>query len=238
MARFFVPKENIDADMLRITGEDVLHITKVLRMREGDTFTACDGEKTDYTCKLLSADKTVVVAKILEKTENTAEPKVHITLYQGIPKATKFDYIVQKCVEIGVCRIVPMKTDRVVKSGDSKTARLSKISLEAAKQSGRGIVPEIGEPFSFREAVLKAKEADLALFPYELETEFTLKKALRDKTPKSVSVLIGPEGGFSDEESEFAKENGLLVVTLGKRILRTETAGPVTCGNILYEMEE
>jgi len=237
MARFFVPQENICGEIVTITGEDVTHITKVLRMREGDTFTACDGCQGDYLCKLIAADKKTVTAHILEKKENEAEPPVFITLYQGLPKASKLDYIVQKCVEIGVCRIVPMHSARVVKAGEVKRERLSKIALEAAKQSGRGIVPEVGETISFREAVKAAARADLALFPYECEKECSLRQALRGKTPRTVSVLIGPEGGFTDEEKTIADENGLLVVTLGRRILRTETAGPVTCGNILYEIE-
>ncbi len=237
MARFFVPLEAISGNKITITGEDVTHITKVLRMREGDTFTVCDGCRGDYLCRLVGMDKKTVTAEILEKTENEAEPPCEITLYQGMPKGTKLDYIVQKCVEIGVCRVVPMQSARVVKGGDAKRERLSKIALEAAKQSGRGIVPEIGETLSFSEAVKQAAMAELALFPYECERERTLKGALRGKMPKTVSVLIGPEGGFTEEEAKLAEESGLFVVTLGSRILRTETAGPVTCGNILYEIE-
>ncbi len=237
MARFFVPKEAINGNQITITGEDVTHITKVLRMREGDTFTVCDGQCTDYFCRLSSADKKTVVAEITGKRENAAEPPVHITLYQGVPKGAKLDYIVQKCVEIGVSCIVPMHTERVVRGGDVKRERLMRIALEAAKQSGRGIVPEVLDAVSFREAVDAAKEAEIALFPYECEKENSLKNALRGKTAKTVSILIGPEGGFADEEKAYAEENGLLVVTLGSRILRTETAGPVTCGNILYEFE-
>lgn len=237
MARFFVPPQAISGDRICIEGEDVTHITKVLRMREGDTFTACDGCCGDYFCKILTFDKKTVTAEILEKTENAAEPPCEITLYQGMPKGSKLDYIVQKCVEIGVCRIVPMLSARVVKGGDAKRERLSKIALEAAKQSGRGIVPEIGETLSFSEAVDAAAEVEMAVFPYECEKERSLKKAIRDKMPKTVSVIIGPEGGFTEEEKSLAEEKGLLVVTLGSRILRTETAGPVTCGNILYEIE-
>ena len=114
---------------------------------------------------------------------------------------------------------------------------MARIALEAAKQSGRGIVPEVTDAVSFKEAVDAAKSADIALFPYECEKENSLKHALRGKTAKSIAVLIGPEGGFADAEKAYAEEKGLLVVTLGSRILRTETAGPVTCGNILYEFE-
>lgn len=237
MARFFVPEEAVSGDTIFIGGEDVAHITKVLRLREGDTFTVCDGARHDYLCSLVFADKKTVTAKILETQENTAEPPCFITLYQGLPKASKLDYIVQKCVEIGVSRIVPMTTDRVVKEGSPKAERLSKIALEAAKQSGRGIVPEVGAPVTFAEAVEAAKAAELALIPYECEKERSLKAALRDKRPVTAAVLIGPEGGFTEEEIRLAAAAGIASVTLGRRILRTETAGPVTCGNILYEIE-
>lgn len=237
MARFFVPKDAISDGKIYIQGEDVTHITRVLRMREGDALTVCDGALTEYSCRIASADKTTVVAEITEKTENTVEPPCAITLYQGIPKGAKLDYIVQKCVEIGVTRIVPMTTARVVKEGGPKQERLSKIALEAAKQSGRGIVPEVGQAVTFAEAVDEAAGADVALIPYECEQERSLKAVMREQKPKTVSVLIGPEGGFTEEEIQKARAAGLDVVTLGRRILRTETAGPVTCGNILYEIE-
>ncbi len=237
MARFFVSKSAIFEGKIYIEGEDVTHITRVLRMRVGDTFTVCDGSCGDYFCKLIEADKKTVTAEILEKTENTAEPPCEITLFQGLPKGAKMDYIVQKCVEIGVTRIVPMLTARVVKEGNPKGERLSKIALEAAKQSGRGILPAVSSSVSFAEAVKMAAEAEIALFPYECEKEKSLKAAIRDKKPKTVSVLIGPEGGFTEEEKIMAVSAGLHVVTLGRRILRTETAGAVTCGNILYEIE-
>ncbi len=237
MARFFVPEKAISGNTILIEGEDVSHITKVLRLREGDTFTVCDGMRHDYLCSLEAADKKTVTAKILEEQENTAEPPCFITLYQGLPKASKLDYIVQKCVEIGVSRIVPMLTDRVVKEGNPKRERLAKIALEAAKQSGRGIVPDVGTPVSFAEAVEGAKRAELSFIPYECETKRSLKAAMRDKKPETVSVLIGPEGGFTEDEINRASSAGIVSVTLGRRILRTETAGPVTCGNILYEIE-
>ena len=238
MARFFVPSDAIDGEYIHIIGEEAAHMTRVLRMRAGDTFTACDGAKTDYLCEIESADKKEVLAKICEKKENEAESDIRITLYQGIPKGAKLDYIVQKCVEIGACSIVPVKTERVVKGGDVKRERLSRIAFEAAKQSGRGIIPEVGEALSFADAASEAAaKTELVLFPYECEKDMSLKCALRGKTPCSVSVFIGPEGGFSKAEVSLAKEKGFAIVTLGKRILRTETAGAVTCGNIFYELE-
>lgn len=238
MARFFISPSQISGDMLSICGEEANHMLRVLRMRAGDTFTACDGARGDYECVITEIDKKEVRARILEKKENAAEPKMKLTLYQGIPKGAKLDYIVQKCVEIGVCRIVPMQTERVVRGGDVRRDRLLRIALEAAKQSGRGVVPTVEEAMPFAAAVAEAKKADIALFPYECEKEKSLKSVLREKRPTSVSILIGPEGGFSEAEAALAEAEGLLVVSLGKRILRTETAGLITCGNILYEAEE
>lgn len=237
MARFFIDPAAIEGETLRIEGEDAKHITRVLRMRVGDAFTACDGNLGEYYCEIIEADKNAVRAKIIEKTESEAEPAVSVTLYQGVPKGAKLDYIVQKCVEIGVCRIVPVRSARIVREGEVKKDRLSRIAMEAAKQSGRGMIPSVEEAISFSEALERAAEADLALFPYECEKETTLKAALSGKKPATVSVMIGPEGGFEPEEAEAAREKGLIPVTLGKRILRTETAGLVTCGNIFYEFE-
>ncbi len=237
MARFFITPADIAGDAVHITGEDAKHIARVLRMREGDTFTACDGSLGEYLCEITKMDKLSVQAKILEKKESEAEPAVSVTLYQGVPKGAKLDYIVQKCVEIGVCRIVPVRSARTVREGEVKKERLSRIAMEAAKQSGRGIIPIVEEAVPFSDALERASEADLAIFPYECERETTLKAALAGKKPVTVSVMIGPEGGFEPEEVEAARKKGFLIVSLGKRILRTETAGPVTCGNIFYEFE-
>lgn len=237
MARFFVLPEQIDGNLIYIKGEDVAHISRVLRMQPGDDISVCDGMGKDYICQLAKIDKTSVVAEIITVQENDAEPLSKITLYQGIPKGSKFDFIVQKCVEIGVTKIVPMQTERVVSKGALKIDRLSKISMEAAKQSGRGIVPLVCETISFDEAVSKASADDIALIPYECERENTLKAVLKNATATNISVFIGPEGGFSDHEISLALEHGIHSVTLGNRILRTETAGLVTIGNILYELE-
>ncbi|MDD6308678.1 MAG: RsmE family RNA methyltransferase [Clostridia bacterium] len=237
MARFFVSPGDICGNTIQITGDDAAHIARVLRMRVGEMLTVCDGNLTDYLCSISAIHKDCVTVSVQEKMQNMCEPPVQITLYQGMPKGAKMDYIVQKCVEVGVCRIVPMQTEFVVSKGEVKEERLNRIALEAAKQSGRGTVPLVTKTMPFDQAVIAAAKAELAVFPYECEKRNSLKAILRGKMPKTVSIMIGPEGGFSANEVEQAKSCGLHVVTLGGRILRTETAGLVAAGNVLYELE-
>lgn len=237
MPRFFVSKNNISDKSILIDGEDVLHISRVLRMREGEELTICDGDKTDYLCKITSISKKEVICDILKCEENQNESDVLVTLYQGVPKGAKMDLIIQKCVELGAVKIVPFNSRRTVAAAKGKFDRFQKISLEAAKQSGRGIIPEITAPIDFGEAVEDMLKNELAIMAYEDCTGFTLKDALRGKTPKSVGIMIGPEGGFEKEEADFAQKSGVLTVTLGKRILRTETAGLSVLSNVIYELQ-
>ena len=237
MSRFFVPKNNISDKTILIDGEDVLHISRVLRMREGDELTICDGEKCDYLCKISSISKKEIICDILSKEDNKNECAVSVTLYQGVPKGAKMDLIIQKCVELGAVKIVPFNSRRTVAAAKGKFDRFQKISLEAAKQSGRGIIPEITAPVDFDEALEDMLENDVAILAYEAREGFTLKDALRGKAPKSVGIMIGPEGGFDPEEADLAVEKGALSVSLGKRILRTETAGLSVISNIIYELE-
>ena len=240
MANFYIEKTDIIENTAVITGEEAQHISRVLRMKKGDRVTLCDGEGFFYEAVLTDfADKSVT-AEILSKREAETEPQVKVTVFQGIPKNPKLETIVQKLTEIGAVRLVPMDTKRAVAKLDkeNKVERLRKIAREAAKQSKRGIVPDVLSPMSFKDAVKMAAEADIALIPYEEEREISLKRALSGKTPKTVSVMIGPEGGFDSEEITLAKENGITSVTLGKRILRTETAPLAVCAAILYELGE
>lgn len=237
MARFFIDKNNISEKSILINGDDVLHISRVLRMREGDTLTLCDGEKTDYLCEIASISKKEVICSILEKEENRNECEAEITLYQGVPKGAKMDLIIQKCVELGAARIVPFVSQRTVATAKGKLDRFQKIALEAAKQSGRGIVPEVSEIVSFDDAISSLMENELSLFAYEESRGFTLKDALREKKSSSVGIMIGPEGGFSPEEAKAAENAGAVTVSLGNRILRTETAGLSVISNIIYELE-
>lgn len=240
MANFYIDKSDITENTAVITGEEAQHISRVLRMKKGDNVTLCDGEGMFYEAVLSDFSDKTVVADILSKRVAETEPSVKVTVFQGVPKNPKLETIIQKLTEIGAVRLVPVDTKRAVAKLDkeNKVDRLRKIAREAAKQSKRGIVPEVLSPVSFNDAVKMAAEADLALIPYEEEREMSLKKALSGKIPKTVSVMIGPEGGFDGEEIRLAKENGITSVTLGKRILRTETAPLAVCSAILYELGE
>lgn len=243
MHRFFVDSSSIDNDKIFITGDDVKHIGRVLRLKVGDIITVCDGKGLEYICRLSSISREAVLCGIVESRESGTEPPVMVDLYQGLPKSSKMDLIVQKCVELGINSITPVNTSRVVvdtekgKGAESRTARWQKISEEAAKQSGRGKIPEVKSMVVFSEAIKNLHGYDLSLIPYEKECHTGLKQILRGKNNiNRVAVFIGPEGGFSDEEIKLAKENGIIAITLGPRILRTETAGFTCLSIIMYEL--
>lgn len=241
MPKFFINREDISRGQVLISGEDEKHIKTVLRAREGEEITLCDGMGMDYQCRILSLERGVL-AEIFSEMPCETEPKTKITLYQGLPKADKMEWIIQKCVELGVDRIVAVSTERVIvkldKKEGKKLERWQKIAEAAAKQSGRGKIPEICQRvLKFSEAVTEAAEMDGALIPYEKEQERGLRQFVAGFSGESVGIFIGPEGGFSEEEIALAEESGVLPVTLGKRILRTETAGMVTTALLLYELE-
>ena len=240
MANFYIEKSDITENTAVITGEEAQHISRVLRMKKGDCVTLCDGEGMFYEAVLSDFSDKSVVAEITSSRRAETEPEVQLTIFQGVPKNPKLETIVQKLTEIGAVRIVPVDTKRAVAKLDksAKVDRLRKIAREAAKQSKRGIVPEVTDAMSFKNAVKMASEADLSIIAYEEEVETSLKTALSGKSPKTVSVMIGPEGGFEKDEVALAKENGLVSVTLGKRILRTETAPLTIASAILYELGE
>ncbi len=240
MANFYINKSDITENIATITGEEAAHISRVLRMKKGDCVTLCDGEEMFYEAVLSDFSDKSVTAEIVSSRRAETEPEVKLTIFQGVPKNPKLETIVQKLTEIGAVKLVPMDTKRAVAKLDksAKVDRLRKIAREAAKQSKRGIVPEITDCISFKNAVKMASESDLSIIAYEEEVETSLKGALSGKSPKTVSVMIGPEGGFEKEEIELAKESGLISVTLGKRILRTETAPLAVSAAILYELGE
>lgn len=240
MANFYISKSMLQGDKAIITGDEAKHISRVLRMKKGDEVTLCDGEGTFYEAVLADFSEKEVTAQILSQRVAETEPQVKITLYQGVPKNPKLETIVQKSVEIGVVRVVPVDTKRAVAKLDKKEKidRLQKIAAEAAKQSRRGIVPEVCPTMSFKEAVNEAKKAELAIIPYEEETQNSLKSVLVGKKAQTVSIMIGPEGGFDKDEIELALSSGITPVTLGKRILRTETAGLAVSSAVLYEFDE
>lgn len=240
MHRFFVSPSFISDGKVRIEGDDVKHITKVLRLKCGDTISVCDGNKNDYICTISETLKDCVVADIAETMQNKNESSVCITLYQGLPKGDKMDYIIQKCVELGVVRIVPVAMKRsVVKPSvaSSKALRWQRIALEAAKQCIRGIVPVVDEPVSFDAMLSQISQMNLAVLPYENEVDGKLKKVLeKNKEAKDIAVIIGPEGGFEEEEVQNAIKSGAHAVTLGPRILRCETAPVATVSAVMYEL--
>lgn len=242
MHKFFVDASSINDHVVSITGDDVKHISGVLRLGKGEHIQICDGNSNEYICSISEVEKKQVLCHIEESFKSTSEPPVIITLYQGLPKAQKMDLIVQKCTEIGVCRIVPVNTTRVVvraeeKDLGSKLERWRRIAEEASKQSNRGSIPKIDGLMEFKEALQEASKLDLVVMPYEQEKAVGLKRALSGKD-KAVTcgIFIGPEGGFEEEEIREAISKGITPVTLGHRILRTETAGFVSAACILYEI--
>lgn len=236
MARFFVDRNNIKNNTAVVTGEDVLHISKVLRMRIGEELTLCNGEGTDYLCKIENISKKEIVCSVISEQENKSESLIPITIYQSMPKGAKIDYVIQKCVELGAVHIVTFQSARSVAKG-GKTDRLSRIAAEAAKQCGRGVVPRVSFCKSFDEALSEFKKHDLSVFAYEEELRQSLKDVLRGKTPESIGIMIGPEGGFDPSEAKAAAESGAMCVSLGKRILRTETAAMVVLSDVIYEYD-
>lgn len=240
MHRFFADASAFSDGCARITGEDVAHINKVLRLKENDSIILCDGRSTDYHCTITDIDKTCITLRIDSACPNEAESRVSITLYQGLPKSDKMDFIIQKCVELGVDRIVPVESARCVakfKDDGKKLIRWQRIAEEAAKQCGRGIIPEIGSAVSFDKAI--AMEHDLKIMPYECESINNLSDALAGaKADSTLAIYIGPEGGFEQSEADKAVVAGVKTVTLGKRILRCETAGIATVSAVMYALGE
>lgn len=227
MANFLIDKSAIDTGSAHISGEEAKHIARVLRMNKGDSLVLCDGEGMFYEGVISNVSDKIVNIDIQSSYPAPTEPKLKITLFQGIPKNPKLEFIVQKATEIGAVKIVPMNTSRIVSKleKESKIDRLQKIACEAAKQSKRGVVPSVCAPVSFEKAVEMASKYDLAIIPYEEEREVSLKKAFEKQNVTSLAIMIGPEGGFEQGEVQLALSKGIMSVTLGKRILRTETAG-------------
>ena len=216
------------------------HIRRVLRMREGDSAEICDGRGTDYAGVITSVSDGEVVFALSERRPSRGEPGIALTLYQALAKGAKFETVVQKAVELGVSAVVPVLTARCVaepkRDFDGKRLRWQRIAEEAAKQSRRGIIPRIGDLVSVEE--LEPSAFGLFAVAYEEERETRLKDALRGRSVPSAAVLIGPEGGFEPEEVRSLVSRGAVSVSLGRSILRTETAGLKAIANILYEVCE
>ena len=244
MHRFFADPSQIREKDIILTGTDVNHIRNVLRMRSGQEVLISDGQGADYRCQLNEIGEDAVTASIMWRLDGNAELPSRITLFQGLPKGDKMEFIIQKCVELGAVKIVPVQTRRTVVKLDARKEQARRkrwmgISESAAKQSGRGIVPEIARVMDFFEALEEARHLDVCLIPYELARDMSLTKELLQgiRPGESVAVFIGPEGGFTEAEIRLAKESGIQPITLGKRILRTETAGITVLSWIMYLLE-
>lgn len=245
MSKFFVKENQINNDKIHILGEDVNHIANVLRMKKEDEVQICNQETGEnYITKIISFSKDEIECEIVKKIIETVESNVDITLFQGIPKFDKMELIIQKNTEVGVKKIVPVLMERTVVKLDEKTAnkkieRWQKIAEVAAKQSMRDIIPEIENIIKLQD--ITKQDYDVVLVAYENEEKNMLKqelKKLQGKDRYKIAIVIGPEGGISEKEIEILKNMGTSFVSLGKRILRTETAGIVMSGNIMYELED
>lgn len=247
MLHIFVDPARMQGDLLTVTGPDVNHIKNVLRLKPGDEISVRNGtDDREYRYGIEEIGETQVRCRLRFVKEADVELPVKVILFQGLPKSDKMDFIVRKCVELGVNRIVPVEMKRCVMKLDNgtktarKVARWQAIAESAAKQSRRAVIPEVEEPVSMAEAVKYASEnTDLMLLPYELQEDDGSAKALFEslRPGESVSVFIGPEGGFEPEEVELAREAGAKPISLGKRILRTETAAMVVLSWLIYRFE-
>jgi len=241
MHRFFIPRQWIDHDKVVIKGEQVHQIRNVLRMGKGDRILVLDNSGWQYEVELRSVSREQVEGVVLEKNLSLAEPRTEITFYQALLKGEKFEFILQKGTELGIARFVPMVCERCVAGlakdvSDKKLNRWQRIIAEAAEQSQRGKLPLLEPVLSFDQACQSA--AGFSLLAWEGEQALGLRAALRGQMTKdtsSVNLFIGPEGGFSQAEVEFARARGVLPITLGSRVLRAETAGLVAAAAILYE---
>lgn len=241
--RFFVENEVIEGRSVILDGESAHHISKSLRMKVGEKIVVCDRKRNEYECVIVSFSSESVEARIEDVRRCLSEPEYKITLYQACPKSDKMDTIVQKAVELGVNEVVAFLSDRCIarydaKDFEKKCARWQKIALEAAKQSGRGYVPNVRWLADLKSVIAEAKENGEPFMCYEDEEKITLKQFLVERKDKnSFSFIIGSEGGFSSKEAEICRENGVYTVGLGQRILRTETASGYVLSCFAYERE-
>lgn len=251
MPKFFVKQEQVDENKqeIQIKGTDVNHLRNVLRIKREDKIEVCNStNQQNYYCQVKEIEKECITAKILEKIMQTTESNVKVSVFQGLPKAEKMELIIQKAVELGVYDITPVDMKRCIvklkeKDVDKKIQRWQKISEVAAKQCGRSIIPEIHSVISSKDIGNKILEYDVVLVAYEEEKVITLKEELlklkqNEKDEIKIAIVIGPEGGLENEDVEYWKEEGAKVITLGKRILRTETVALQMLSIIMYELEK
>lgn len=240
MHKFFVDKKNISDNTAMIYGDDVKHIYKVLRLKTGEKIIINDLNGEEYLGEISEIIKEYVKVIIHEKLDINNEPSVKIHLFQGIPKSSKMDFVIQKCSEVGVYEFTPLQTKRVELDINNikKKDRWQRIALESSKQSKRTLIPTVNDIITWEKLLKKLKEFPMIIVPYEQENGIGIKKLLRGSNYDDIALIIGPEGGFEEEEIENLKSIGANIVTLGKRILRTETAGAIASAFILYELSD
>ena len=248
MYQFFVSPDRICNNKIYVEGKDYNHIKNVLRMRVGEEVSVVtEGEDKEYRCEIEEYLEDEVVLNLLFVKEENVELPNKVYLFQGLPKSDKLELIIQKCVELGVYEIIPVNMKRSIVKYDkkkeaAKITRFNGISEAAAKQSKRRIIPKVTNIMTFKEAIAYAKELDVKLLPYELADMdamgVTRKLMSSIKPGDSVAIFIGPEGGFDESEVSLAKENGFMPITLGRRILRTETAGMTVMAWLVYLLEK
>ncbi len=239
MARFFVDPDNIKKRQAVITGPDVKHIQKVLRLGEGDAVTLLDGRGNQYQANITGYNRDAVFCSIVSKDAAVGEPPVKVTLVQGLPKGDKMELVIQKGTELGVTRFIPLKCIRSVVKLDEKKAverqkRWQRVALEAAKQCRRPLVPKVSVPLKWQEVIDEIPEDALLIIPWEGETAASVKDVLANREYNNIYIVVGPEGGFEPSEIDNAKMCGAKTVTLGPRILRTETAGLALISILMY----
>ncbi len=248
MRKFFVKKESIQEDEIQILGSDVNHIKNVLRLKQGDEIQICNEDTSqNYICEITKVDRQAVQAKIVQEIETSTESNVELHIFQGLPKADKMELIIQKGTELGASEFIPVAFKRSIvklseKDAIKKVERWQKIAEVSAKQSQRDLVPRVKNVSSVKNICHLVQEYDIILLAYEKETENHIKNELlkikNTKKNLKIAVIIGPEGGIEEEEVLVLKKAGAKVVSLGKRILRTETVALQTCSIIMYELEK
>lgn len=245
MYHFFAMHENIHDSYIEIVGSDVNHIKNVLRLKQGAEILVSSGDNVDYVCHIAAIEETCVIAQIDRQEERGRELSAEVVLFQGLPKGDKMEWIIQKMTELGVHKIYPVAMKRSVvkldsKKAESKVKRWNAVAESAAKQSKRSIIPEISPVLTFQEALRADSGIEVKLLPYECAEgmERTKKKIQELSAGTRVAIFIGPEGGFDREELEQAEAAGWEVITLGRRILRTETAGMMLMSVLMYHFEE
>lgn len=242
MPRFFVESQAVSDGFARIEGDDARHIARALRMAVGDAVTVC-ADGVAYDCELTKIRDELCECRIIAHSETKTESCVDITLFMAFPKGDKLETVIQKAVELGVKSVVPFESSRCIKRPkadkiDKQTQRYTRIAHEAAKQCGRAVLPTVEEPMSFSEMLSAAALADCVLFCYEGAGTLSLRKCLEEMdTPRTVAVIVGSEGGFSEEEARQCRESGFTAVNLGPRILRCETAPDYVLSSISYRFE-